>query len=400
MRTLPLWSIAEIRPSNVDKKSKPGENPVRLVNYTDVYYNQLIHSQLDLMQATATDDQIKRFAVAQDDVIITKDSESAEDIGVPAIVSNTTAEMVCGYHLTILRPDRTRVYPRFLYWYLESTEAKNYWATRANGVTRCSILTGTISQLQIPDFDPRHQKAIADYLDSETGKIDEMVAKLSLLEKRLAERSKAAVEEGVWREKGFVKLKWFMRERDVRRMHVVDKDLELLSVSIHFGVIPRSESTGNQKASADLSNYKVVRKGQIVLNRMRAFQGASGIAPIDGIVSPDYAVLSVYEGVDPAWVDLAMRTGAFTDQIALRLRGIGTQSGTSVRTPRINVSDLFELEIPLPSLDGQRRKAGQLIEDASRLRLMQAKVTQLRDLLKERRAALITDVVTGKKDLS
>ena len=60
---------------------------MRLVNYTDVYYNQRITADLDLMEATASTDHIERFGVRPGDLIITKDSEYfSDDIGIPALV--------------------------------------------------------------------------------------------------------------------------------------------------------------------------------------------------------------------------------------------------------------------------------------------------------------------------
>src|SRR5699024_10274792 len=115
LETRPLWSVVDIRPSNVDKKTKPGEQPVRLVNYTDVYYTKRITPALDLMKATASDQHIQRFGVLPGDVIITKDSETADDIGIPAMVVDSSLDMVCAYHLTLLRPNHGKIEPRFLY---------------------------------------------------------------------------------------------------------------------------------------------------------------------------------------------------------------------------------------------------------------------------------------------
>ncbi len=67
--------------------------------------------------------------------------------------------------------------------------------------------------------------------------------------------------------------------------------MELLSVTMNDGVMPRSEIEGKDNSSDDKSNYKVVRSGDMVYNSMRMWQGANGISPYDGIVSPAYTVL-------------------------------------------------------------------------------------------------------------
>ena len=68
--------------------------------------------------------------------------------------------------------------------------------------------------------------------------------------------------------------------------------MELLSVTLNDGVMPRSEIEGKDNSSEDKSNYKVVCKGDMVYNSMRMWQGANGVSPYDGIVSPAYTVLT------------------------------------------------------------------------------------------------------------
>lgn len=70
-----LKNICEMLVSNVDKHTKPIEHPVKLCNYVDVYKNDFITSAIEFMQATATIDEIGRFKIKINDVIITKDSE-------------------------------------------------------------------------------------------------------------------------------------------------------------------------------------------------------------------------------------------------------------------------------------------------------------------------------------
>ena len=69
-------------------------------------------------------------------------------------------------------------------------------------------------------------------------------------------------------------------------------DMELLSVTMNDGVMQRSEIEGKDNSSEDKSSYKVVRKGDMVYNSMRMWQGANGVSPYDGIVSPAYTVLT------------------------------------------------------------------------------------------------------------
>ena len=103
-RKVALNDVIELTLSSVDKKSKPNEHAVKLCNYMDVYSNSFIHSGLDFMEATATEREISRCSLAIGDVVITKDSEKYDDIGVPAVVREDIPDLVCGYHLAILAP--------------------------------------------------------------------------------------------------------------------------------------------------------------------------------------------------------------------------------------------------------------------------------------------------------
>lgn len=87
-------NAVEMRVSNVDKHCKEGECPVRLCNYADVYKNDRITDRISFMRATATPEEIERFQLLSSDVLITKDSETWNDIGVPALVEYAAPDLV------------------------------------------------------------------------------------------------------------------------------------------------------------------------------------------------------------------------------------------------------------------------------------------------------------------
>ena len=116
----PLRATADYVVSNVDKVPADDEVPVRLCNYTDVYNNEFITLGLEFMQGTATETEVEKFGLAVGDVIITKDSESWDDIGVPALVRETASDLVCGYHLALLRPRKEQIDGGFLFRCLQA----------------------------------------------------------------------------------------------------------------------------------------------------------------------------------------------------------------------------------------------------------------------------------------
>lgn len=169
----------------------------------------------------------------------------------------------------------------------------------------------------------------------------------------------------------------------------VDGSLPLLAVSIHHGVVPREALTDDEPRADDLANYKHCAAGDIVINRMRAFQGAVGVAREAGIVSPDYVVLRMVDGVDVRYFHHLFRSRWFVSEMTARLRGIGSVDQGNVRTPRINVEDLGQILLALPSLRLQGVIAEFLDAEIARIDDLMRGELRLIQLLEERwRSAL------------
>lgn len=156
-----LKEIAEILVSNVDKKSNPKETAVMLCNYTDVYYNDYITGSINFMQATAKKSEIQKFQLKKGDVVVTKDSETPGDIAIPALVDEDIENLVCGYHLAIIRPRRKLAVGDFLAALFSMPETRYYFFTLANGATRFGLNISSIqnARFNVPDIE--EQKAIS-----------------------------------------------------------------------------------------------------------------------------------------------------------------------------------------------------------------------------------------------
>ena len=149
-RIVPLKAVASYEVSNVDKHSHSDELPVRLCNYTDVYKNDRITLDMDLMRATATEDEISKFHLEVDDVVITKDSETWNDIAVPALIAETDDDLVCGYHLAILRAMPDVLSGKYLMRAIQSRPVALQLELASTGVTRCGLPKGAIGSAKIP----------------------------------------------------------------------------------------------------------------------------------------------------------------------------------------------------------------------------------------------------------
>jgi len=168
----------------------------------------------------------------------------------------------------------------------------------------------------------------------------------------------------------------------------------LLAVSIHHGVVPRSELTDDEPRADDLSGYKLCEPGDLVLNRMRAFQGAIGVTNSAGMVSPDYLVLRPRPSVEARFLHHLFRSSWFVGEMVARLRGIGSVDTGMVRTPRINAEDLFDIRVAQPSGAEQRAIAAYLDRETARIDALIGAKQRMLGLLEERRAAMIAQAVT------
>lgn len=191
-----LKHIAHAYPSNVDKKSYEGESPVRLCNYTDVYYNETIDGSLNFMEATASEDQIEKFTLRKGDTIITKDSETADDIAIATHVPEDLPGVICGYHLTLVRPESSSS-GAFIKRLFDSTYARQALGVRANGLTRVGLGQYALDNVEFPLPPLDEQTAIADFLDVETAKIDGLIAEQERLIELLKEKRQAVISHAV-----------------------------------------------------------------------------------------------------------------------------------------------------------------------------------------------------------
>ncbi|MGH7269557.1 MAG: hypothetical protein ACREJ3_03925, partial [Polyangiaceae bacterium] len=130
-----------------------------------------------------------------------------------------------------------------------------------------------------------------------------------------------------------------------------------------------------------------------MINRMRAFQGAIGVAPQNGLVSPDYLVLRLQDGVDPRFFHHLFRSSWFVGEITARLRGIGSSDQGNVRTPRINVDDLGEIEVRVPPFERQTHIADFLDAETDRISALIEKKRRMIALAKERMRAYADSVI-------
>ena len=125
--------------------------------------------------------------------------------------------------------------------------------------------------------------------------------------------------------------------------------MELLSVTMNDGVMPRTEIEGKDNSSEDKSNYKVVCKGDMVYNSMRMWQGANGVSNYDGIVSPAYTVLMPTEEIDNQYFAALFKTSNLINEFRKNSQGL-TSDTWNLKYPQIR-----PIRLCIPSLQEQNK---------------------------------------------
>lgn len=109
----------------------------------------------------------------------------------------------------------------------------------------------------------------------------------------------------------------------LQRNAVGEPDWPILEVSLRTGVRIREFGSSKRKqVMSDKAKYKCAAKGDYVYNMMRMWQGAAGIAPVDGLVSPAYVVAKPLPHANPAYFPSLFRTDDYLAEIDAFSRGI------------------------------------------------------------------------------
>lgn len=406
-----LKHIAAVRPSNVDKKTVEGQESVRLCNYVDVYKNEYITEGFDFMQASATASQVATFTLKAGDVIVTKDSETWMDIAVPAHITADLPGVLCGYHLALVRPQAERITSEYLFRSFAASGVLDQFRVAANGITRFGLGTSAISDSVFPLPPVDEQQSITVFLKKKTGKIDALIAKkerlIGLLQEKRTALISHAVTKGVvpsvplkdsgvewvkeipahWRvlRNGFL-----FSDRDERDY----PDLPILEVSIHTGVKVREFSGEHVEQKAeDPATYKRSLKGDLAFNKMRMWQGAVGVTPVDGLVSPDYQVCKPRADVHSRYFEQLFRTSFYMTEINRYSHGIVKDRN------RLYWDQFREMPSLVPPAEEQVRIIAHIDAITDQTERLIAKVREAIERLREYRTALISAAVTGKIDV-
>ena len=174
-------------------------------------------------------------------------------------------------------------------------------------------------------------------------------------------------------------------------------DQELLSVYRDYGVIPKSSrDDNNNKPSDDLGQYQLVNPNDLVMNKMKAWQGSIAISEYEGIVSPAYFVYqplrSLFKRALPKYVHYLLRNPRYIAQYLRQSKGI------RVNQWDLDPEEFQRIELVLPPKSEQNQIFKFLDYETAKIDSLIVKQEKLIELLKEKRQAVISHAVTKGLD--
>ena len=383
------------------------------------------------MKATATMEEVERFRLRSRDVLITKDSEAWNDIGVPALVQEVEDDVVSGYHLALLRSHTRHLAGEFLFRALQSQDIAYQLHLCANGVTRYGLSHDAIKSVQLPVPPLPEQTAIARFLDHVDRRIQRCIRAKEKLIALLEEQKQAVIHEAVTgridvrtgrpnRAHKTSGVEWFK----LLPAHWEIRRLKSLVKRIDQGVSPQAEnrladdtSWGVLKAGCvnggvfretehkrlplhtAVDPVLAVRTGDVLVSRASGsprFVGSVGRIPSlrHNLILSDKTFRPIFNhAVDPDFMVFAMNCRYYRQQVEQAI------SGAEGLANNLPLSSLKSFCFALPPLHEQRRIVTCLRDFTEKLTASTTRTTREIALLNELNTTLITNAISGKVDV-
>lgn len=296
------------------------------------------------------------------------------------------------------------------YYYLNLDFTKELLHLAKN--LRHSLTEEQLGYIPVPLPPLPEQQAIADYLDYKCAQIDNITATINEQIEVLKQYKKSVITEAVtkgldpnvpmkdsgvewigripehWEVK---KLKFMLNESVIRSQN---GDEMLLSVSQYKGIIPASLNKQRTMQANSLVGYKIVKKGNLVFNKLNPALARFGASQYDGITSPDFSVYIVNPNITSAkYLEYLLKTSNYALQLQRNATGVGEGF------MRLYSDKLYEIKIALPNLTEQNDILNFVNDKCSQIDAVIADKQAQLETLTAYKKSLIYEYVTGKKSV-
>lgn len=306
---------------------------------------------------------------------------------------------------------RTNEDKRYVCYFTQTAQYQQYIELLCNGMAMQRIARKKMGDISIPLPPLPEQKVIADFLDAKCGEIDGLLADLDAEVKTLTEYKKSLIAEKVTRglnpnapmkSSGIpwadtIPAHWEIDKGkfrfELRRTKGNPRNLELMSPTQKYGVIPQSQLEGVVlvKENTDLNAFRTICIGDFCIS-LRSFQGGFEYSNYEGVVSPAYQVFYPIKPIADGYFKFVFKSDGFISYI-------NTFSMSLRDGKNIAFEDFGNSSIPIPPLDEQIAIANYLDSKCAAIEQSITDKTQQIETLKSYKSSLIYEYVTGKKQV-
>jgi type I restriction enzyme S subunit len=416
--------------SGIDKKSVDGEPAVQMFNYLDVYKSpdKILRYSEDLMWTTAPASKVAEHSVVLDDILLTPSSETADDIGHAARVTYVPPNILYSYHILRFRKG-VGFDASFVTHCFNAVPIRSYFESVCTGTTRKVLVRDDFKNAPFAIPPLPEQTAIAEFLDRETGKIDELVAEQRRLMELLQEKRQAVISHAVTKGLnphapmkssgnewiGDVPEEWqvmplrrsisFLTDYEANGSFADTKDNVAIDSGVpyawyvratdlengRFGIVEGNrfcdEKTFNwlRKTALQGGELLVAKRGEIgKIYTMPIVDGHATLAPNLYLIRLNQKLLPLY-----AWYWFSVDPGKAELVLADKSTTIGA----------LYKDDVKSCIVLMPSLMEQTKIVAFLETELAKFDTLTSEAQRAIDLLQERRTALISAAVTGQIDV-
>ncbi len=421
---LKVSDVVEVRVSGVDKKIYSNERPVLLCNYMDAYRNDYITGDISFSDGSVNISEFNRFSLKENDVIITKDSETPEDIAVSSVVSEDIESLVCGYHLAILRPFPDKIDGRFLMFKLKLPSIQRLFYRIASGSTRYGLTIGGIEAIKFSAPPLPQQGKIAQILstcDAVIEKTEAAIAKYQAIKQGLMHdlfTRGIDVNTGKLRPKyedapelyNESELGWIPKEWEVKRLEELLKD----GKSITYGIVQPGEYVSNgvymirsQDYTKGWNDIGTIMQVHPTIDkpyeRSRVYEGDLLITVVGANVGRMAIVPSLLDGanISRSVARIAINSQKYSSDFCFyylnsQIEDILYANQVGGAQPVINLKSLGLFDICLPSDKKEQNEiSNRLVSLNNKLQSEQSTLSKYRQI----KAGLMHDLLSGKVEV-
>lgn len=365
----------------------------------------------DVKEMNFSPSEQEAFALRPGDVLVTEGSGSLSAVGASCVWGAQIEGVVCFQNTLLRLRPRASTDPRFLAWWCRYAFADGLFAAAATGANIYHLSAERLRSLPVSYLPLPRQRAIADYLDEETSRLDALVDRKRSMLALLGEKKRGVIDHLVvprelggdaddggdaWPVTSLKRCVGFFADGDWIESPFITEDGIRLIQTGNVGEGHYREQGYRYISKETFAELRCteVYPGDVLISRLAGPVGCACRAPQLGlrmVASVDVVIVRPMVVLDSDFLVYWLSSSAHLELADLLARGTTMQ--------RLSRSQVGDMPVPVPSLETQRQAVSELSRRLGQLEAAQQKLIRQIELLREHRQALITAAVTGELEI-